>query len=102
MEDETGFPYYKFLSWGDTFAPVEDDLLRSNAIREAKLSGSAKPFADSSWQGTCETYKLAKEGKSGSLGPYSLRVCRSFSTVYDKYRESELLLDAYNGLPTDS
>jgi putative aldouronate transport system substrate-binding protein len=102
MEDETGFPYYKFLPWGDTFAPAEDDLLRSDAIRQAELSGSTEPLPDTAWQATYETYKLAKEGKSD---PWNLLLYGPkgvFSTVYDKYKAGQLLLEGYNGLPTDT
>jgi putative aldouronate transport system substrate-binding protein len=103
MEDPVTFPFYKYLPWGDVFAPAEDDLLKSEAMRQAELSGEFdKPLADASWQAAYDAYKLAKEGKAD---PWSLMLYGpngSFSTLYDAYQKGLLLFNGFNGLPTDT
>jgi putative aldouronate transport system substrate-binding protein len=102
IEDEAGFPYYKMLPWNDFFAPANDDFLKSDAMRQAELSGSKTPLADASWQANYDGYLLAKEGKSE---PWSLNLYGpngSFSTLFDHYNAGDLLLDGYSGVPTDT
>jgi putative aldouronate transport system substrate-binding protein len=103
MEDAETFPYYKYLPWGDVFAPAEDDLLKSAAMRQAELSGeSDTPLADASWENGYDAYKLAKEGKAD---PWPLMLYGpngSFSTLYDAYEKGLLLFNGFNGLPTDT
>ncbi|GHV87348.1 hypothetical protein AGMMS50255_6440 [Spirochaetia bacterium] len=99
-EDQTGFPYYKYLPFGDTFQSADDDLLKSAAVRDAELNG--KPITDVQWLAMYDTYKAAKEGKAE---PWNLNLygpAGTFSTLYDSYKAGLYLLDAYNGLPTDT
>jgi putative aldouronate transport system substrate-binding protein len=102
MSDEAGFPFYKYLPWGDTFNFAEEDLLRSAAIREAELTGSMETLEQYQWTGTYEQYLGAKEGKSD---PWHLLLYGpegAYSSLYDYYRDGRLLLEGFNGLPTDT
>jgi putative aldouronate transport system substrate-binding protein len=102
MSDEAGFPYYKFLPWGDTFNTAEEDLTRSVAIRDAELTGNTETLEKYQWTGTYTQYQLAKEGKSE---PWNLMLYGpggAYSSLYDYYTANRLLIEGFNGLPTDT
>jgi putative aldouronate transport system substrate-binding protein len=104
MTDSNGFAYYKYLPWnGAVFAPVTMDLDRSDAIRYAMLNnGNEEKFTDSSWLNTYNRYKLAIDGKAPYWNLMLNGPGGSFSTLYDAYHEHKILVDAYNGLPTET
>jgi putative aldouronate transport system substrate-binding protein len=94
--------YFKYLPWGDCFAPAEDDLKKAVAIREAELTGRTTPLDDASYQGQYDSYLLAKEGKSAWQHLALWGPGGSFSTLYDQFLKGNLLINGYYGLPTET
>jgi putative aldouronate transport system substrate-binding protein len=99
--DENGFQYYKFLPWG-VFAKGSDDQDRSEAFRHAELTGSLEKITSPLWEGLYNTHILALEGKAPYWNLLMNGKEGSFSTVWDAIQANLVLLDAYNGLPTET
>jgi putative aldouronate transport system substrate-binding protein len=92
--------WYKYLAWGDFFAPAEDDLLKAYAMAEAELSG--KTIENPSWAGEYDMYKTAKAGLSDPWPVMLYGPDGDYTTLYKAYQEGRLMVDAFQGLPTET
>ncbi|GHV68843.1 lipoprotein LipO [Spirochaetia bacterium] len=92
--------WYKYLAWGDFFAPAEDDLKKSFAMAEAELTG--KPIEDPSWAGEYNMFKTAVAGQTDPWPTMLYGPKGDYTTLYNAYLENRLLVDVFQGLPTNT
>jgi putative aldouronate transport system substrate-binding protein len=100
FSDETGFPFYKYLPWGDTMTPVDEDLYRAYAVKVAAETGDMTIIDERNWTASWEQYQMALRGENQ---PYQMMMNGphgSFTVVYDAYNKGNVLLQGFNGLPT--
>jgi putative aldouronate transport system substrate-binding protein len=92
--------WYKYLAWGDFFAPAEDDLLKSYAMAEAELTG--KVIENPSWAGEYNMYKTARAGQSDPWPALLYGPDGDYTTLYNAYQNGRLMVDVFQGLPTET
>ena len=94
------FPWMKFIPFS-SFSTVTADLDASDDIRTAEKTG-IRNFRSADGEGFYENYLLAKEGKSAHYWLTIYGEGGANSILYDAYQEGLLLIDAFNGLPTQN
>jgi putative aldouronate transport system substrate-binding protein len=100
MVGENNEAWYKYLAWGDFFAPAEDDLLKSVAMADAEINGTK--IDNISWNGEYNMFKLAKSGETDPW-PYMLYgPDGDYTTLYGAYNDGLLQVDSFQGLPTET
>jgi putative aldouronate transport system substrate-binding protein len=100
FSDEAGFPFYKYLPWGDSMTPVDEDLYRAYAVKVAAETGDMTIINERNWTASWDQYQMALKGESQ---PYQMMMNGphgSFTVVYDAYNKGNVLLQGFNGLPT--
>jgi putative aldouronate transport system substrate-binding protein len=99
--DHEDFGYYRYLPWGDHMTSTDYDLYRAEAVRLADM-GDLSVVEARNWTGSWEEYQAALRGENQPYqlmmnGPYG-----SFCLVYDYYNKGQIMMQGFNGLPTDT
>jgi putative aldouronate transport system substrate-binding protein len=88
------------MAGGDFFAPAEDDLNKGYAMAQAELKGTK--ITNPAWLGD---YKGYLNAKAGTYDPWPLMLYGpngDYNTLYYAYHDGRLLVDAFQGIPTDT
>jgi putative aldouronate transport system substrate-binding protein len=99
--DEENWFWSRYLPWNGHMTSVDFDLYRGEAIRQA-VKGDLSIVEARNWTGTWEEYQKAAQGQGSPYhlmmnGPYG-----TFCIVWDRYNQGQVLLQGFNGLPTDT
>jgi len=102
---EGDWNYFKYIPWGDHMTPVNWDLYRAYAIRVAQTTGDTSLIDENSWNTTWDFFQQAAAGTAppGALGPALLMMngkYGTFSLLYDRLQQNQVMVNAYMGLPT--